>query len=142
MGRFDSLLNEVNALGLDRIAKKIEKVMDSTNRSELTPDEHLEFATLYQIGEHLRDAARRIQYLDREIIAEGILYKNDAGRYAIDESHYFTSGSPIEVLVFDEDYGNRWISTRVEHKDDDYYAVGVPVKLGGLRARVRQSSFY
>lgn len=142
MGRFDSLLNEVGALWLDRIAKKIDRLMDDTNRSELTPDEHLEFQMLYQIGKDLKDASQKIKYLEREIEAEGILYKNDAGRYEIDESNYFTSGESIEVLVYDEDYGNRWVATRVEHKDGDYYAVGVTEKLGGLRARVRRRSYF
>lgn len=142
MGKFGSLLNEVGGLPLERVSKKIQDMIDDTNRYDLTPDEHLEFNELYQIGELLGKAARKIKYLDREIAAEGILYKNDAGRYEIDESNYFTSGEAIEVLVYDEDYGNRWIATRVEHKDGDYYAVGVEEKLGGLRARVRRRSYF
>lgn len=142
MGRFDSLLNEMNTLGLDRIAKKIEELMDDTSRYDLTPEEHLEYQMLYQIGEHLRKASNDIKYVNRKIAAEGILYKNDSGRYEIDETNYFTSGSPIEILVYDEDHGNRWVATRVEHKDGDYYAVGFSGKLGGLRARVRRSSFF
>jgi hypothetical protein len=67
------------------------------------------------------------------------MYKTSNGRYEIDENHYFTSGSGIELLNYDDFYELKiWVRTRIEHNGDDYYAVSKPnVPLGNSHARVR-----
>lgn len=50
----------------------------------------------------------------------------------------FTCGQSIEALIRDEEYGSRWVSTRIEHDGVDYYLVGYPqVPLQGLTIRER-----
>jgi len=34
-------------------------------------------------------------------MTEGILYKNEFGKYEIDDFHYFSCGSCIELLICD-----------------------------------------
>lgn len=82
----------------------------------------------------------KIESLDKRIVTEGYLYKNINGRYEIDPNHYFTSGSPIEVLAYDDFHElNIWIRTRIEHNGEDYYAVALPdIPLNNLNARVRE----
>lgn len=90
-----------------------------------------------------------MNYLDRPIIAEGILHKNSYGRYEIPE-HEFTSGNGIEYLAtddlhcrYDEETGEYinvpyWCASRVEHNQTDYYIVGAEdIELEGLRVRIR-----
>lgn len=62
---------------------------------------------------------------------EGKLYKNEYGKYEIDEWHWFSCGAGIELCLC-----GTWVSTRIEHDETDYYAVGLKgLKLDGLLAR-------
>ena len=62
---------------------------------------------------------------------QGKLYKNEFGKFEIDEWHWFSCGSRIELLLCDV-----WVCTRIEHDGNDYYAVGLKgLKLDGLIAR-------
>lgn len=50
---------------------------------------------------------------------QGILYKNEAGYYALDEATYWTGGEPI--VIFDEDE-NDWLEGKVEKEEfGEYY---------------------
>jgi hypothetical protein len=65
---------------------------------------------------------------------EGKLYLNSDGRLAIDDWTYFTCGSAIELKIC-----GQWIKTSIEHKNGEYYAVGLKYKqsdLIGMIARV------
>lgn len=69
---------------------------------------------------------------------EGILKKNDSGRYELDGTYEFTSGYPIEFYyaapVSDK---NMWVKTSIEHDGIDYYLVKFKhVQLQGLQVRV------
>ncbi|RBP59305.1 hypothetical protein DES36_11930 [Alkalibaculum bacchi] len=90
------------------------------------------------ILEKLENVKRDIDYLNRSIIYTGFLYKNNRGRYQAGNKE-FTSGSGIEVLIYDEFYENdRWVITSVEH-NDDYYLVGHRnVPMDGLKVRIRE----
>lgn len=46
----------------------------------------------------------KIETLEGSIVAEGSLHKNKSGSYQIDDNHYFTSGSPIEILYHNDFY--------------------------------------
>ncbi|WP_175471417.1 DUF5348 domain-containing protein [Fontibacillus panacisegetis] len=55
------------------------------------------------------------------------MHKNKSGRYQIDDNHYFTFGSPIEILYHNDFYEQIfWIRTRIEHNGYNYYAVAIP----------------
>lgn len=74
------------------------------------------------------------------MVYEGQLLKNSRGRYESGDGHEYTSGSGIEVEIydsFDERYNWEWAS--VEHDGTDYYIVGhKDVKMDGLKVRRRK----
>ncbi|WP_313563729.1 DUF5348 domain-containing protein [Ruminiclostridium cellobioparum] len=94
---------------------------------------------LRAILDHLEKAKRDIDYLNRPIAYTGYLHKNSRGRYETGDKEY-TSGSGIEVLIYDDFYEkNRWVKTRVEHNGDDYYLVGYgDISMQGLKVRIRK----
>src|SRR5690606_27473983 len=94
------------------------------------------------LTEKLDDIHRKLEYLSKDVISEGPIFHNSAGRYEILNGDYFTSGSNIELLVKDEDEDERayWIRTTIEHNGDDYYAValGRETSINGMTARLRR----
>ena len=94
------------------------------------------------LTEKLDDIHRKLEYLSKEVISEGPIFHNSAGRYEMLNGDYFTSGSNIELLVKDEDEdeGTYWIQTTIEHNGDDYYAValGRETSINGMTARLRR----
>ena len=62
---------------------------------------------------------------------EGKLYRNECGKFEIDDFHWFSCGCRIELCLC-----GVWVLTRIEHDGNDYYAVGLKgLKLDGLLAR-------
>ncbi|MCP6324399.1 hypothetical protein NL453_28650, partial [Klebsiella pneumoniae] len=55
------------------------------------------------LAEKLDDIHRKLEYLSKDVISEGPIFHNSAGRYEMLNGDYFTSGSNIELLVKDED---------------------------------------
>ena len=92
------------------------------------------------LTEQLDDIHRKLEYLSKDVISEGPIFHNSAGRYELLNGDYFTSGSTIEILVKDEDERTYWILTTIEHNGDDYYAValGQETSINGMTARVRR----
>lgn len=94
------------------------------------------------LAEKLDDIHRKLEYLSKDVISEGPIFHNSAGRYEMLNGEYFTSGSTIELLVKDEDEDDRmhWIQTTIEHNGDDYYAValGRETSINGMTARLRR----
>lgn len=88
----------------------------------------------------LHEVYSNMEYLDKPIRHEGKLYKNEFGRYELSDSVVFTSGNLIEFLFYDTfDECNRWVKSRIEHSDGDYYIVGFKnVALEGLEVRTRR----
>lgn len=123
---------------LKQTVKALQDMEDGTSRSELNDNELMQYYAFRNIKDKLEDALAEIEYLKKPVVAEGVLRKNEQGRYEIDREHYFTSGSLIEIYIYD-DFEKRhyWHKSRVEHKDGDYYVVGYDQPLEGLRARVR-----
>ena len=96
------------------------------------------------LTEKLDDIHRKLEYLSKDVISEGPIFHNSAGRYEMLNEEYFTSGSSIELLVMDEDEDEDerayWILTTIEHNGDDYYAValGRETSINGMTARLRR----
>lgn len=91
-----------------------------------------------RMTEQLDDMHRKLEYLSKEVISEGLIFHNSAGRYELLNGEYFTSGSTIELLV-NEDEESYWILTSIEQNGDDYYAValGRETSINGMTARLR-----
>jgi len=96
-----------------------------------------------KLADQLDDIHRRLEYLDKKIVAEGPIFHNSSGRYEMLNGEYFTSGSKIEILVkpIYEDEGRKpyWVLTSIEHNGDDYYAValGRETPINGMTVRLR-----
>jgi len=114
------------------------------------PEELLLVDELRGVLEKIERIHSDLSYLQRSVKYTGQLHKNFQGRYELDNGHYFTSGSCIEVLLCDETYQTYdendntvshpyWTVTSIEHDQTDYYLVGHKnVKLEGLTARIRK----
>lgn len=106
------------------------------------PDDMYLRTMFYRISDKLDDVLLIAQRVGDEVLAEGNLIKNSAGRYQISSTDfYFTSGSSIEYLRQDE-YGDgaEWISSRIEHNGEDYYIAADPkLKMSGITARIKRS---
>lgn len=100
-----------------------------------------------KIVEKLSDVNDTLVYLKRPIEYTGRLYKDNRGRYSID-NYTWTSGSIIEFLCKDDwhdrEVDGEWVNTpywaisRIEHNGQDYYIVHYnDMALDGLEVRVR-----
>lgn len=99
------------------------------------------YDSLYDILHSIDDAVSDFKYLSLPVADEGYLHKNSAGRYKLNNFE-FSCGCSIEIFCpapdpdFPED--EKWISTRIEHDGNDYYAVGLrDFPLEGCKARRR-----
>lgn len=103
------------------------------------PDDMLLWEELRMVLGQLDSVKSTIAYLERPVVGEYVLHKNDQGRYEC-PVHEFTSGNAIECLIFDDFYERfKWVATGVEHNGEDYYLVGYKnVSLEGLKIRVRK----
>lgn len=124
---------------LERFLKDYQNIEDSTDRTSLTEEELYETSKLYEVSERFDEAVRLIKQMNKPVLIEGYLTKNENNRYSIGDFE-FTSGSAIEVWEEDDYYscGGYWITTRIEHSGD-YYAValGKDISLEGKRARAK-----
>ncbi len=72
------------------------------------------FSKLCWLNEKLEDLEGDIKYYSKKS-TQGKLYKQDDGRYAINDSNYFTCGSPIEMFLYDSWQDEKvWCEGRVE----------------------------
>lgn len=107
-------------------------------------DERFLIRQYRMLTEKLDDIHRKLEYLSKEVISEGPIFHNSAGRYEMLNGDYFSSGSRIELLVKDddenEDERTYWVLTTIEHNGDDYYAValGRETSINGMTARLRR----
>ncbi|MCF6094321.1 DUF5348 domain-containing protein [Microaerobacter geothermalis] len=116
------------------------EIIEDVDYNILSADERFEFNQIKKIKDRLWTLHHILEYVNMSVTAEGILFKNEAGRYALDEYTYFTCGSDIEVLIKDADGENYWVKTRVEHDGEDYYLVNFPqLSMLGLYVRKRGS---
>lgn len=104
--------------------------------SEIDGDEFVksELITAFQFFDM---AYARIQYINKPIVAEGLLSKQSNGRYALDEYEY-NSGDTIEFLFYDDCIEkNIWARSRIEHNGDYYIYNYNFVSLDNLMVRRR-----
>lgn len=138
MGKINTMKELLGKLPLSVTVQKVNQILENIEPSVLSADERLEYHLLNRVTEHLEAALYDLSYLNKKVTAQGRLYKNSSGRYAINEDHYFTCGETIEILVNEEKDGGYWVRTRIEHNGEDYYAVDRPkISLQGTMARVR-----
>lgn len=137
-------MDQVKA-ALKRLEIRLEEAIQETQRLEyetdqgkLSPEQLFEYEQLLGIGANLEEALTRWKYLQKPVVAEGFLRKNENGRYEI-EGREFTSGESIEVLISDPGFDETaWVKSRVEHNGQDYYLVGYEkIPMDGLMARQR-----
>lgn len=126
---------------LKKLSKQIEDIEcgDWSNYfNPNDPDEMFQFNTFMHIGKSLNEVIRSFEYMNKPVVAEGILHRNRAGRYNLYDHIYYTSGSGIEFLYEYSDGERVWVTSRVEHNGIDYYIVSYPdVQMGGLHVRYR-----
>jgi DNA primase len=141
MRKMDKINNMKVLLGklpLSVTVQQLNRYLENLEPSVLSADDRLEYHLLYRVTEHLEAALYDLSYLNGKVTAQGRLYKNSSGRYAINEDHYFTCGETIEILVNEDEDGGYWVRTKIEHNGEDYYAVDRPkINLQGTMARVR-----
>ena len=104
------------------------------------PDETFTRDNVVSILNKLDEINNKLDYLQKPIKEEGVLIKNSGDRYQIGNDGYeFTSGSTVEVLVYDDWYEREnWVKTRVEHTNGDYYFYDLKeVPMLGSRVRKR-----
>ena len=102
------------------------------------------------ILDKLSDVSHNLKYLQLPIKSEGVLHKNNNGRYEFNGIE-LSSGYPLEYLATDDwhmrynDNGDYvmtpyWRHGRIEHNGNDYYIVGSDkdTNLEGLRVRIRR----
>ncbi|WP_127580956.1 DUF5348 domain-containing protein [Paenibacillus koleovorans] len=125
------------------LEKKIDELEDDWQKhiDKKNPNDQFELNTVLHAGRLLYEIRKSIENMNAKVVAEGTLFRNAAGRFEMKGGNYYTSGSPIEFLLVDEDGEGAWIASRVEHSQD-YYIVSNPrVKMDGLRVRVRERKF-
>lgn len=138
MDKINHMKDLLEKLPLSVTVQQVNRCLEKIEPSALSADDRLEYHLLYRVTEHLEAALYDLSYLNGKVTAQGRLYKNSSGRYAINEDHYFTCGETIEILVNEDADGGYWIRTKIEHNGEDYYAVDRPkINLQGTMARVR-----
>lgn len=138
MDKINHMKDLLEKLPLSVTVQQVNRCLENIEPSVLSADERLTYHLLYRVTENLEAALYDLSYLNGKVTAQGRLYKNSSGRYAIDEDHYFTCGEISEILVNEEEDGGYWVRTRIEHNGDDYYAIARPkINLQGTMARVR-----
>lgn len=96
---------------------------------------------LTRVFNDLEKAQRKIEYLTRTIGYESNLFENAEGRYETERGDYFTCGSIIEYLSYDERQSDYpfWRRSSIEGASGKYFIVDEPnVSLEGLLVRVRR----
>lgn len=131
-------LTEAKSL-LSKINEDLKRIGENEDEFELEnfdADERFEHQILRDIASKADEISSLFEYMNKPVVAEGVLQKNQEGRYKIaGTEYYFTSGSPIEI--WDQEEQTYW-KTRIEHSGNDYYAVYFnELTLEGVKARVR-----
>ncbi|WP_262173268.1 DUF5348 domain-containing protein [Saccharococcus sp. Marseille-Q5394] len=127
---------------IKRLLTDTRDLMENINVFNLNADAVQKYHILYKAMEGLEEAYSSIVDLNKKVLIEGHLLKNNRGRYELC-GREFTSGSLIDVWREDPDMkdGGYYISSRIEHRGGDYYCVDMPyIKLDGLKARYRAAS--
>lgn len=140
-----SMKNQIKA-ELEKLLPGIEKVTHMIHDAEEEwtehyrhdiPEEQYLRVMFYRISNDLKNGEQLIKRTFTEVDDEGVLYKQSDGRYGFGH-HSFYSGSQLEYLDNDEDYGRRWVHSHIDHKDGDYCMRGTKTPLEGMRVRIKR----
>ena len=99
------------------------------------PEEKYQHDTVRSVISQLADVQTQIKWMNKSVISEGILVKNNIDRYEIQGTEIeFSSGSPLDVW---NNEWNQWETSRIEHNGEDYYIVslGRNKPISGLKVR-------
>ncbi|MFX3675378.1 MAG: DUF5348 domain-containing protein [Paenisporosarcina sp.] len=99
------------------------------------PEEKYQHDTMRSVVSKLADVQTQIKWMNKSVISEGILVKNNNSRYEIQGTEIeFSSGSPLDVW---NNEWNQWETSRIEHNGEDYYIVslGKNKPISGLKVR-------
>lgn len=137
----EEIVKQYKKLGgeIETLLRDTDKMFDNTNVAILDIDEYQKYLLVYQSQLALEKAHGYMAELGKTTFIEGVLKKNQNGRYALGE-YELSSGSPLDIWVEDEDSqaGGYYLFTRLEHKED-YYAFDKPsLLLEGRKARIRR----
>lgn len=136
--KLNSLKSSIRNILGDTGQLKYDEVEVTSDKND--PEEQFLLDQYKQAVYSLSKAYSTLKYLEKPITEQGYLTKNKNGRYVMNYDTEFTSGSPIEFLIYDDwDNCEKWVASRIEHTDGDYYIYGhKEVQLQGLRVRVRR----
>ncbi|MEK3981571.1 DUF5348 domain-containing protein [Psychrobacillus sp. FSL K6-2836] len=99
------------------------------------PEEKYQHDTVRTIVSKLADIQTQIEWMNKSVISEGVLVKNNNNRYEIQGTEIeFSSGLPLDVW---NNEWNQWETSRIEHNGEDYYIVslGKYKPISGLKVR-------
>ena len=99
------------------------------------PEEKYQHDTIRSVISKLDEVQTQINWMNKPIIAEGILVKNNNNRFEIQGTEIeFSSGSPLDVW---NNEWNQWETSRIEYSGEDYYIVslGRNTPISGLKVR-------
>lgn len=113
--------------------------MQRVEFSRKEPNARLLQYEFLQVMHHLNEVKCKLDYLNKKIVGEYTLRRNNLKQYECDEQIYHC-GYPIEYYCYDDyDECYKWILSRVEHDGNDYYIVGDRSRpLNGLKVRIRR----
>lgn len=136
--KLNSLKGSIRNILSDTGQLKYDEIEVSSDKND--PEEQFLLDQYRKAVLSLSDAYSTLKYLEKPISSEGTLTKNGSGRYEIDYNNEFTSGSSIEFLIYDDwDNCEKWIASRIEHTNGDYYIYDYKdVQLQGLKVRIRR----
>lgn len=142
---------------LTELQKQIKAVLELSNYRKYedlsdieytkTPDNLLLVDEYRGILNMLSEVDYSLDYLNKTVAFEDTLILQPDKRYGCkNHSQYYTSGTPIEFLYYDDVSNSSgefetlpmWRYSRIEHNGSDYYIVGYKdVELNNLKVRVR-----
>lgn len=128
-------LSEAGAKFLEMCEEEVLKCMRSESK---TSEESLQKEFLFELMDHVYGIRHITEYMNKQIIKEGILDRNEAGEIVMD-GEVLPLMAEIEVLVYDEDAGME-VWTRVfVGGSGRRYLVGVNKdrEIRGIHARIR-----
>ena len=136
--QLNSLNSEISYI-LKRTGFDYYSNMDNVEFEKNNPDALFLKDEFIQIMYHLDEVKSKLDYLNKKIVGEYTLRRNNLKQYECDEQIYHC-GYPIEYYCYDDyDECYKWILSRVEHDGNDYYIVGDrSCSLNGLKVRIRR----
>lgn len=130
---------------------QIEEFLNTLSEIEMNhelKEADIETRSLYFHLKHLSDQlakpfTKEVEYLQKNITAEGTLHLNENGKYEIN-GFEIQNGSPIEIYIDhdQEEQKHSYYTTRLEYAGQyggGYFAFHFPnLKLEGVKARIRE----